>query len=141
MVKYRQPSGETRRAFWTTRNVSSIRDENVFLTVSLALMTNADDICITECGKRSYLEVFNHSVLVSLGNDILWLNFEGKIQWAVDISQDLPVHICTGPLGDYPWIATQSDCLSGGRQKRTYQPVRENKTSRDRQGAGTSITP
>ena len=49
--------------------------------------------------------------VLTLENRIFWLNFEGTIQWAVDISQDPPVHICTGPLGDRLFIATQSGCV------------------------------
>ena len=49
--------------------------------------------------------------VLTLENRIFWLNFEGTIQWAVDISQDPPVHICTGPLGDCLFIATQSGCV------------------------------
>ena len=53
----------------------------------------------------------NRIAVLTLENRIYWLNFEGTIQWAVDISQDPPRHICTGPLGDRLFIATQSGCL------------------------------
>lgn len=53
----------------------------------------------------------NRVAVLTLENRIFWLNFEGSIQWAVDISQDPPTHICTGPLGDRLFIATQSGCL------------------------------
>ncbi len=49
--------------------------------------------------------------VLTLENRIYWLNFEGEVQWAVDISQDPPQHICTGPLGDRLFMATQSGCL------------------------------
>ena len=49
--------------------------------------------------------------VLTLENRIYWLNFDGEIQWAVDISQDPPQHICTGPLGDRLYIATQSGCV------------------------------
>lgn len=49
--------------------------------------------------------------VATLENRIFWLNFEGEIQWAVDISQDPPMHICAGPLGDRLFMATQSGCL------------------------------
>ena len=49
--------------------------------------------------------------VLTLENRIFWLNFEGTIQWAVDISHDPPRHICTGPLGDRLFIATQSGCV------------------------------
>ena len=53
----------------------------------------------------------NRVAVLTLENRIFWLNFEGTIQWAVDISQDPPVYICTGPLGDRLFIATQSGCV------------------------------
>jgi len=53
----------------------------------------------------------NRVAVLTLENRIFWMNFEGSIQWAVDISQDPPTHICTGPLGDRLFIATQSGCL------------------------------
>ncbi len=53
----------------------------------------------------------NRVAVLTLENRIFWLNFEGTIQWAVDISQDPPRHICTGPLGDRLFIATQSGCV------------------------------
>ena len=53
----------------------------------------------------------NRVAVLTLENRIFWLNFEGSIQWAVDVSQDPPTHICTGPLGDRLFIATQSGCL------------------------------
>ena len=53
----------------------------------------------------------NRVAVLTLENRIFWLNFEGTIQWAVDISQDPPMHICTGPLGDRLFIATQSGCV------------------------------
>ena len=53
----------------------------------------------------------NRVAVLTLENRIFWLNFEGTIQWAVDISPDPPVHICTGPLGDRLFIATQSGCV------------------------------
>ncbi len=49
--------------------------------------------------------------VLTLENRIYWLNFEGTIQWAVDISHDPPEHICTGPLGDRLFIATRSGCV------------------------------
>jgi len=49
--------------------------------------------------------------VLTLENRIYWLNFDGEIQWAVDVSQDPPQHICTGPLGDRLFIATKSGCL------------------------------
>jgi hypothetical protein len=48
---------------------------------------------------------------LTLENRVYWLNFEGTIQWAADISNDPPQHICTGPLGDRLLIGTQSGCL------------------------------
>lgn len=53
----------------------------------------------------------NRVAVLTLENRIYWLNFEGTIQWAVDMSQDPPSHICTGPLGDRLFVATQSGCL------------------------------
>ena len=53
----------------------------------------------------------NRIAVLTLENRVFWLNFEGTIQWAVDISQDPPKQICTGPLGDRLFIATQSGCL------------------------------
>lgn len=49
--------------------------------------------------------------VLTLENRIYWLNFEGEVQWAVDVSHDPPQHICTGPLGDRLFIATQSGSL------------------------------
>jgi hypothetical protein len=49
--------------------------------------------------------------VLTLENRIYWLNFDGEIQWAADISQDPPQHIRVGPLGDRLFIATQSGCL------------------------------
>lgn len=49
--------------------------------------------------------------VLTLENRIYWLNFDGEIQWAVDISQDPPQHICTGALGDRLFVGTQSGCL------------------------------
>jgi hypothetical protein len=51
--------------------------------------------------------------VLTLEHRIFWLNFEGTIQWAVDISQDPPQHIRTTPLGDQLFIATQSGALLG----------------------------
>ena len=49
--------------------------------------------------------------VLTLENRIYWLNFDGEIQWAADVSQDPPQYICTGPLGDRLYIATQSGCV------------------------------
>ncbi len=49
--------------------------------------------------------------VLTLENRIFLLNFEGSIQWAVDISQDPPEHIAMGPLGDRLFIASSSGCL------------------------------
>jgi hypothetical protein len=49
--------------------------------------------------------------VLTLENRIYWLNFDGEIQWAVDVSQDPPQYICAGPLGDRLYIATQSGCV------------------------------
>lgn len=49
--------------------------------------------------------------VLTLENRIYWVNYEGTIQWAVDISQDPPTHICAGPLGDRLFLGTQSGCL------------------------------
>lgn len=49
--------------------------------------------------------------VLTLENRIFLLNFEGSIQWAVDISQDPPEHLAMAPLGDRLLIATSSGCL------------------------------
>lgn len=49
--------------------------------------------------------------VLTLENRIFLLNFEGSVQWAVDISQDPPVHIAMGPLGDLLLVSTASGCL------------------------------
>jgi outer membrane protein assembly factor BamB len=62
-------------------------------------------------GRVSASATKDRVAVMTLENRIFWLNFEGTIQWAVDISQDPPAHICTGPLGDRLFIATQSGCV------------------------------
>jgi hypothetical protein len=62
-------------------------------------------------GRVSAAAAGNRIAVLTLENRIFWLNFDGEIQWAVDISQDPPNHICTGPLGDRLFIATRSGCL------------------------------
>lgn len=48
---------------------------------------------------------------VTLENRVYWLNFDGELQWAADLSADPPLHIQTGPLGDRLFLATQSGRL------------------------------
>ena len=62
-------------------------------------------------GRVSASAIRNRVAVLTLENRVFWLNFEGAIQWAVDISHDSPEHICTTPLGDRLFIATQSGCL------------------------------
>jgi len=49
--------------------------------------------------------------VLTLENRIFWLNFEGAVQWAVDLSHDVPQHIAVSAPGDKLLIATQSGCL------------------------------
>lgn len=49
--------------------------------------------------------------VMTLENRIYWLNFNGVIHWAADLSADPPVHACVSALGDRLFIATQSGCL------------------------------
>ena len=49
--------------------------------------------------------------VMTLEHRIFWLNFEGAVQWAVDLSLDPPQHIAVSPLGDQLIIATQSGCV------------------------------
>ena len=48
---------------------------------------------------------------LTLESRIYWLNFEGKIMWAVDLSSDPPTRIVTGPLGDRLFLSTESGRL------------------------------
>ncbi|MEI7700471.1 MAG: hypothetical protein WCK86_11790 [Planctomycetia bacterium] len=49
--------------------------------------------------------------VMTLENRIFWLNFEGSVQWAADLSQDIPQHMAMSALGDNLLIGTQSGCL------------------------------
>lgn len=49
--------------------------------------------------------------VLTLEHRIYWMNFEGEIQWAADMSHDPPLRILTGPLGDRLFIAAQSGRL------------------------------
>ena len=49
--------------------------------------------------------------VITLENRIYWLNFNGVIQWAADLSSDPPLHVCVSALGDRLFIATQSGAL------------------------------
>lgn len=48
---------------------------------------------------------------LTLENRVYWLNFEGELQWAADLSADPPKHIQTGPLGDRLFLATTAGRL------------------------------
>ncbi|MFN9717328.1 MAG: hypothetical protein ACK58L_01455 [Planctomycetota bacterium] len=61
---------------------------------------------------RVRASAMNRRVAVTtLENRIYWLNFEGTIQWATDLSADPPEHTCVSALGDRLFIATQSGRL------------------------------
>ncbi|MBL8820299.1 MAG: hypothetical protein JNL58_30020 [Planctomyces sp.] len=48
---------------------------------------------------------------LTLENRVYWLDFEGDLKWAADLSPDPPQHICVGPLGDRLFLATASGRL------------------------------
>lgn len=48
---------------------------------------------------------------ITLESRLFWLNFDGNVQWAVDLTADSPQHIQTGPLGDSLFLATMSGRL------------------------------
>lgn len=50
-------------------------------------------------------------VVRTIENRLYWLNFEGDVSWGCDFSQDPPVHLCPGPLGDRIFLSTQSGRL------------------------------
>ncbi len=49
--------------------------------------------------------------VLTLESRIYWLNFEGDILWAADLSMDPPRCIETGPLGERLFVVTQSGRL------------------------------
>ena len=49
--------------------------------------------------------------VTTLEGRIYWLNFSGDLLWASDLSQDPPISICVGPMGDRLFLATQSGRL------------------------------
>lgn len=48
---------------------------------------------------------------ITLEARVYWLNFEGDMLWAADLSADPPQYIVTGPLGERLFLATQSGRL------------------------------
>ena len=47
----------------------------------------------------------------TLENRIYWLNFEGELIWACDLSRDPAKHMSVDPLGERLFVATQSGRL------------------------------
>lgn len=48
--------------------------------------------------------------VITLENRLMWLNLDGNVLWDADLSDDPPLLVRTGPLGDRVFVAT-----SGGR--------------------------
>jgi hypothetical protein len=48
---------------------------------------------------------------LTLESRVYWLNFEGDMLWAADLSMDPPKHIAVGPLGERLFVVTQSGRL------------------------------
>ena len=46
--------------------------------------------------------------VLTLEHRIIWLNLDGNVIWAADLSLDPPEHICAGPFGDRIFVATAS---------------------------------
>lgn len=49
--------------------------------------------------------------VTTLENRIYWLNFEGDLLWACDLSSDPPVSVAVGPLGERMFVSTESGRL------------------------------
>ena len=49
--------------------------------------------------------------VTTLENRIYWLNFEGDLLWACDLSSEPPVSVAVGPLGERMFVSTESGRL------------------------------
>jgi hypothetical protein len=45
---------------------------------------------------------------ITLEHRVIWLNLDGNVIWAADLSADPPQYVCAGPLGDRLIVATES---------------------------------
>ncbi|MEZ6058867.1 MAG: hypothetical protein R3C19_00735 [Planctomycetaceae bacterium] len=62
-------------------------------------------------GSVSAATIKNRLAATTLESRVYWLNFEGELIWAADLSQDPPQHILAGPLADRLFLTTQSGRL------------------------------
>jgi hypothetical protein len=49
--------------------------------------------------------------VITLEHRLIWLNLDGNVIWAADLSSDPPEYVCAGPLGDRMFVGTQSGRL------------------------------